>query len=220
MSLQFLSEAGARERHLKRQYQNPLFSADQRNFEEQRLSGARYMDEQEDAEFIKTFHSLLAEVAELKPNEESEKMLDLKSRLDQSYELCSGLAGKRENEKQAISQLVNVIMSSIRKEAQGDTEAEQNLYEEELARNTHYQLLAYPLVADLLRPRSPIAQDQLIATLLSESEGALHAAFQLFDKEHRQLILQQAQQLLADKQTEELAQARQRLEQMAVLLAG
>jgi len=220
MSLQFLSEPGARERHLKRQYQNPLFTEEQRNFNEQRLSGARYMDEQEEAEFIKIFHSLLEEVAELKPNEESEKMLDLKSRLDQSYEQCSGLAGKRENEKQAISQLVNIIMSAIRKEAQGDTEAEQNLYEEELARNTHYQLLANPLVADLLRPRSPIAQDQLIATLLSESEAALSAAFQLFDKEHQQLIQQQAQQLLSDKQTEELATARQRLEQMTILLAS
>jgi len=218
MSLQFLSEPGARERHLKRQYQNPLFTEEQRNFDEPRLSGARYMDEQEEAEFIKHFHSLLAEVAELKPNEESEKMLDLKSRLDQCYEQCSGLAGKRENEKQAITQLVIVIMNAIRKEAQGDAEAEQNLYEEELARNTHYQLLANPLVADLLRPRSPIAQDQLIATLLSESEEAINAAFQLFDKEHQQLILQQAQRLLADKQAEELPQAQQRLEQMVILL--
>ena len=220
MSLEFLPDPGARERHLQRQYQNPLFNEEQRNFDEQRLSGARYMDEQEEAEFIKNFHSLLTEVAELKANEESEKMLDLKSRLDQIYEQCSGLAGKRENEKQAISQLVIVIMTSVRKEAQGDTEAEQNLYEEELARNTHYQLLAYPLVADLLRPRSPIAQDQLIATLLSESEEAVNAAFQLFDKEHQQLILQQAQQLLTDKQTEELPQARQRLEQMTILLAS
>jgi len=220
MPLTFLPNPGARERHLQRQYQNPLFSVEQREFDEQRLSGARYMDEQEEAEFIKVFHALLNEVAELKPNEGSEVMLDLKSRLDQCYEQCSGLAGQRKSEKQAISQLVNVIMNSIWKGAEGDSEAEQNLKEEELARNTHYQLLALPLVADLLRPRSPIAQDQLIATLLSESEEALNAAFQLFDHDHQKLIVQQATQLLEAKTKEQdtLPLAQQRLEQMSVLL--
>lgn len=218
MSLIFLSLPGARERHLQRQYKNPLFTEQQREFDEQRLSGARYMDEQEEAEFIEKFHRLLAEVAELKPNEGSEKMLDLKSRLDQSYELCCGLSGKRDSEKLAITKLVSVIMNSIWKGAEGDAEAEQNLKEEELARTTHFQLLAFPLVADLLRPRSPIAQDQLVATLLSESEAALSAAFQLFDKEHQALIVQQAEKLLEDNKQYELPEARKHLQQMTQLL--
>jgi hypothetical protein len=220
MSLIFLPQPGARERHLKRQYKNPLFNVEYREFDEQRIAGARYMDEQEETEFTEKFHGLLAEVAELKPNEGSEKMLDLKSRLDQSYEQSSGLSGKRDNEKLAISQLVNVIMNSIWKGAEGDAEAEQNLKEEELARTTHYQLLAFPLVADLLRPKSPIAQDQLVPTLLSESEGALSAAFQLFDKEHQVLIYQQAKQLLEEnkQQQENLPEAWKRLEQMTQLL--
>lgn len=221
MSLTFLPLPGARERHLQRQYNNPLFKVELREFDEQRLSGARYMDDKEAAEFTETFHRLLAEVAELKPNEGSEKMLDLKSRLDQSYEQCSGLSGKRDNEKLAISKLVNVIMSSVSKGAEGDAEALQNLQEEELARTSHFQLLAFPLVADLLRPRSPIAQDQLVPTLLSESEDALNAAFQLFDKEHQQLIVQQAQQLLEDSQLgqEQVPEAWQRLQQMMQILA-
>ncbi|MCU7940311.1 MAG: hypothetical protein KZQ64_13465 [gamma proteobacterium symbiont of Bathyaustriella thionipta] len=220
MSLIFLNQPGARERHLQRQYKNPLFKVEVREFDEQRLSGARYMDEKEEAEFAEQFHSLLAEVAELKPNEDSEKMLELKSRLDQSYEQCSGLDGQRDNEKVAITKLVSVIMNSIWKGAEGDAEAEQNLQEEELARTTHYQLLAFPLVADLLRPRSPIAQDQLVPTLLSESEGALRAAFQLFDKAHQELIHQQAKQLLETIQLDQasLAEARKRLEQMIQLL--
>ncbi len=213
MSIIFLSHPGVRERHLQRQYHNPLFSLEQREFDEQRLSGARYMDEQEEAEFLKVFHGLLSEVAELKPNEGSDIMLDLKSRLDQCYEQCSGLSGKRDNEKHAIRQLVNVIMNSIWKGAEGDSEAEQNLKEEELARTSHYQLLAFPLVADLLRPRSPIAHDQLMATLLSESEEALNAAFQIFDHEHQGLIVQQARQLLESKEEELLPLDQQHLKQ-------
>ncbi len=196
MSLNFLAHAGTRERHLQRQYKNPLFAPELREFDEQRLAGARYMDDNDVAEFTEKFHLLLSEVAELKPNEGSEKMLDLKSRLDESYELCSGLVGEHLAEKEAIVKLVNVIMASIRMGAQGDAEAEQNLQEEELARKTHYQLLSFPLIADLLKPSSPIIREQLVPTLLSESEEAISAAFQLFDTEHCEQICQQAELLL------------------------
>ena len=220
MSLMFSKNPGARERHLQRQYKNPLFEIEHQEFEEQRLSGARYMDEKEQDEFVETFHALLGKVAELKPNEGSEIMLELKSQLDQSYEQCSGLMGEHLNEKEAINKLVGVIMASIWQGAAGDAEAEQNLKEEELARNTHFQLLKFPLVADLLRPRSPIAQDQLVPTLLTESRGSIRAAFQLFDKEHQQLIYQQAKELLdsKDQHRQELSEAWNKLELMANLL--
>lgn len=216
MSLIFSSHPGARERHLQRQYKNPLFSSEQREFDEQRLSGARFMDEKEQEEFFQIFHQLLEDVAQLKPNEGSEVMLDLKSRLDQCYEQCSGLGGEHENEKQAIIKLVAVIMNAVWKGAEGDAEAEINLKEEELARNTHYQLLKYPLVADLLRAKSPIAPDQLIPTLLSESQQAVNAALSLFDQEQIASLHQQAKELLSLKLQEQydLPEAWKRLEQM------
>ncbi|RKZ93917.1 MAG: hypothetical protein DRQ43_07585, partial [Gammaproteobacteria bacterium] len=196
MSLIFLTLPGARERHLQRQYKNPLYTAEQQAFNEQRIAGARYMDEKEQDEFLQTFHDLLARVAELQPNEGSEVMLELKSQLEQNYEQCCGLMGDHRNEKEAIVKLVNVIMASIRQGAEGDAEALQNLMEEQLARNTHFQLLQFPLIADLLRPRTTIAREQLVPTLLTESEQAVRAAFQLFDKDHQELICQQAKELL------------------------
>jgi hypothetical protein len=220
MSLIFSSQPGARERHLKRQYHNVLFPLEQREFNEQRLSGAQYMDEKEQDEFLQTFHSLLEQVAELKANEGSELMLELKSQLDQSYELCSGLMGEHQGEKDAIIKLVAVIMASIKQSAAGDPEAEHNLQEEELARNTHFQLLQFPLVADLLRPRSPIAQNELVPTLLSESDGAIQAAFQLFDKEHQALICQQAKQLLDENAQHDLTEAKKKLALMEAILAA
>ena len=50
------------------------------------------------------------------------------------------------------------------------------LEQERQARSAHYQLLEYPLVADLLDPQSPIAADDLTATLLSSSADELRAA--------------------------------------------
>ena len=220
MSLIFSSYPGVRERHLQRQYKNYLYSAEQREFDDQRLSGARYMDDQEREEFTDEFHKLLEEVAELKANEGSEKLLELKSRLDQSYEQCCGLAGEHDHEKQAITRLIEVIMRTIWQSAQGDAEAEMNLKEEELARSTHFQLLQHSLVADLLRPHSPIAPDQLIPTLLSESEEAVDAAFHLFDKEQQAIIYPQAKALLEHKKQKnyDLPEAWKRLDQIQQLL--
>jgi len=220
MSLIFSSHPGARERHLQRQYKNPLFTAEQREFDEQRLLGARYMDENERKEFIQAFHDLLEEVAQLPANEGSEKLLDLKSRLEQNYEQCCGLAGEHDSEKLAITRLIDVMMKSIWQSAQGDPEAEMNLKEEELARMTHFQLLQSTLVADLLRPRSPIAPEQLVATLLSETKDDVNAAFQLFDKEQQAIIYSQAKDLLEQKgqKNHDLSKARERLQQIHELL--
>ena len=220
MSIKFSTHPGVRERHLQRQYKNPLFPPEQQNFDEQRLSGARYMDEQEQNEFSTDYMQLVAEVTELKPNEGSEKMLDLKSRLDQLYEQCSGLAGDNESEKQAITQLVGIIMNAIWKSASGDAEAEANLRQEELARNTHYQLLQFPLVVDLLRPKSPITEKDLLPSLLSESEEALSAAFYLFDEDQQTLLCAQAVELLDKKLLEniDIPQASKQLEVMQNLL--
>ncbi len=215
MPMEFLPRPGMRERHLKRQYQNPLFDKNAREFDQQRLSGARFMDDKEQQEFGQSFIQLVEEVAELKPNEDSEKLLDLKARLDHSYEVCSGLGGEHEAEKQAISRLVEVIMASVWQGAQGDAQAEQNLHEEALARKTHYYLLQFPLLADLLRPRSPIAGDQLVPSLLSEAEDALEAALSLFDKEQLEEIVQQGQKLLDSvSAADDMADFKARLEQI------
>lgn len=219
MSLNFSSVPGARERHLKRQYKNSLFSPEYRNFDEQRLSGAQYMDNQEEQHFYQNFQQLLEEVSALKPNESSETLLDIKSRLDQSYEQCCGLGGEHDEAKQAIARLVEIIMKTIQQSAAGDAEAEINLQEEALARSTHYRLLEYPIVADLLRPKSPIAHDQLVASLLSESENSVKAAFQLFDQEQKKLILEESKTLLKERleQGFELPEAWQRLKQIQAL---
>ena len=220
MSLIFSIHPGIRERHLQRQYQNPLFSKAQQDFDEQRLAGARYMDEQERNDFITEFQQLVEEVADLKPNEGSEKMLDLKSRLDQAYEQCCGLTGNNDIEKQAITQLVGIIMSAIWQSASGDAEAELNLKEEELARTTHYRLLQFPLMVDLLRPSSPIMEKDLVPTLLSESEEALKSAFCLFDEKQQAILCIQAVELLDKKlqERQDMPDAWKQLEVMQNLL--
>ncbi|MCU7836020.1 MAG: hypothetical protein KZQ83_12330 [gamma proteobacterium symbiont of Taylorina sp.] len=220
MTHTFSPHPGIRERHLQRQYKNPLFPLQQQNFSAQRLSGAHFMDNREQQDFVISFQNLVEDVANLKANEGSEKMLQLKSQLDQCYEQCCSLAGEHAAEKQAITQLVGMIINAIWQSASGDAEAEANLKEEELARTTHYQLLQFPLVVDLLIPESPITEKDLVPSLLSESEEALKAAFYLFDEQQQGSLCLQAVELLEQKlhEKQDLTEAWKRLELMQSLL--
>jgi len=89
----------------------------------------------------------------------------------------------------------------------------------------HFEQLAQPIVADLLAPDSPVAADELVPTLLCESEPALAAALLLFDAAQLgQLCVDARILLLARDPDRQLVAAWQRLAQMeaqlGVLLAG
>mgnify|MGYP001817875052 FL=1 len=192
----FSNKPGRHERHLLRKLDNPLFPrtvidpADEEILEVQRL------DHEELLAFITELRQLVQQAIELKPNEESQVILDLKADLDKSYEKACTMADEQEGNKQAIHQLINVIMRTIRVNAAGDPQAEQQLNEEEQARALHFALLEQPIVPDLLDPDTLIREDELVPCLLSESKEGLAAALELFDEEQRTQLVAQAEQLV------------------------
>jgi hypothetical protein len=86
----------------------------------------------------------------------------------------------------------------------------------------HNRLAEQVFVADLILPDSPIAESELIPSLLSESETAVAAAMQLFDLEQLSNIYQEARQLLQnlEQQGHTLPEAQQRLLQIEAALAN
>lgn len=192
----FSNKPGRHERHLLRKLDNPLFPrpvidpADEEILEVQRL------DHDELLAYITELRQLVQQAIELKPNEESQVILDLKAELDKSYEQACTMADEQEGNKQAIHQLINVIMRTIRVNATGDSRAEQELNEEEQARALHFTLLEQPIVPDLLDPDTLISEDELVPCLLSESKEGLDAALELFDEGQRAQLVAQAEQLV------------------------
>ncbi len=196
MTIHFSQHPGKRERHLQRQYQNVLFPRSRRDFNQQRIEGARYMDEQETEEFLREFQKLVAQISLLKANEDSENILQLKAQLEKSYVQCCGLSGEQSEISTAIANLLQVIMRAVWQGAEGDPQAVKHLQQEELARSRHFQLLAYPLVVDLLDPDSIIREDELAATLLSESPESLQTGLLLFDQQQLLSLFEAAMSLL------------------------
>jgi hypothetical protein len=215
MNLRFGTQPGRRERQLQRRHSNPLFGDPVPAVTQGELERARSADRQEAAQFERQFTELVQRAAGLQPSEDSEVILQLKSDLDQAYEQASGLTGDWSAQKQAIGQLVGLIMNAVRRGAGDDAQALDELRQEEEARSAHYRLLESPLVADLLHPETPIPPQELAPTLLSCDAEELQLVLPLFDKEQIRQLQDEAYALLATREAaRSFPEARERLRQI------
>jgi hypothetical protein len=194
--LTFNPKPGGHERKLQRRLGNPLFSEEQRKVKESELMEAQHRDFEEVQAFLQEFQTLVEEAAGLEGNAESEQILNLKERIDEAYERCSGLGGDMDQIKMALQKLVEVIMVSVRNAAGDDPVALEKLEMEDEARLMHYSLLEYPFIADMLRQDDLLSPEELVPGLLSESEQAVAGAAQLFEPEQLEQICLDAAKLL------------------------
>jgi len=192
MPLKFSQHPGPHERHLRRRYSNPLFPAPAQKLSQAQIQKARETDEKELNHFLRYFRDLVQEAIDLKPEATSEAVLEIKSRLDKCYAHCCALPGEQSEIQAAIHKLIEVITKAVRQGAANDPVAMDKLAEEEQARQLHYELMQFSLVADLMLPDSPISKDELAPSLLTESISGLSAALQLFDQAQLAQIYQQA----------------------------
>jgi hypothetical protein len=214
MPIPFSEKPGRHERHYRRRLDNPLFNRPTVRDDEALLEAQR-LDHDELLAFITELRAAVERAVALQAREESEVVLALKEELERLYETAAGLADEQQDNQQAIVQLLAVIMRSVRANAGADALAAQELDMEERARELHFELLREPLVADLLHPETAIDADDLLPTLLSETESALAAALQLFDDSQRAELAEHGSALLEARDPERLlAAARERLEQI------
>lgn len=197
----FSNLPGRHERHFLRKLNNPLFDEPVIDYSDEDLLEEQRLDNDELLSYLTDLRSLVQRAIALNPNEESQVILDLKADLDESYEKASTLADDQRSNKDAISQLLKVIMKTVRTSAGNDTLAQQQLDDEALARATHFRLLEHPIVADMLDPDTQIQPQELVASLLSESGEELAAALEIFDTEQLQQTIADARQLLGSIDT-------------------
>ncbi len=191
--------SGIRERHLLRRKHNPLFNEKQSDISNEDLARARLDDGVEMDGFMNDFQLLVQKAVDLKPNTPSETILEIKQELDRSYQQACTLPGDQQQIKNGIKKLLAHIMQAIRAGAGDDAYARQQLDDEETARTLHFELQELPLVAALTHPHSPIAEDELIPSLLSEPAETLVQTLQLFDENQIVSILSGAEALLKQR---------------------
>ena len=200
MNLHFSPEPGPHERQLRRKYRNPLFGPTGDQITQQDVDAARQEDQTALQQLLLDFRSLIQEAVDLKPNTDSEIILDLKERLDQCYTRCCAMPGEHEDIKTAIDKLIQIIMQAIRQGAANDPVALGKLDDEDAARHMHQALQVHTLIVDLLLADSPIEEAELLPTLLSETVEAVQATMPLFDIEQLSLLYETGKTRLEELQ--------------------
>jgi hypothetical protein len=216
----FSDKPGARERQLRRKYNNPLFNSAQ--ISPLDIQQAQQQDAEEVSAFMADFRDLVKRSVDLQPNTETDVILKIKQQLDKTYEQCAGLAGEQSEIKDMLKRLLNSIMRAMWNGIGQDAQAHSKLEMEEQARDQHFALLEHPLVADLLCPDSRIAKNELVPTLLSESAESLQVAMPLFVPEQQLLLCNTARELIAklgdQDRGNKVEQAKCRLHEMEAML--
>ena len=197
MAIPFSQLPGRHERHYRRKIDNPLFAGAPVALNDEVLLEMQRLDHEELLAYLDELRETVQRAVDLRPNEGSELVLELKEQLDRLYEVSAGLADDHGGNQAAIGQLLQVIMRNVERGAAGDPQAMHELAQEKIARAAHFELLGTPLVADLLHPQSVIEAGELAPTLLSEDEEGLAAALQLFDLEQLSLLFADARRCLA-----------------------
>ncbi len=187
---------GMHERHMRRKDGNPLFGVPAPRFTTADYMQARRLDSEELNAFQSEMHEVIQQAIDLPSSAESEQVLELRGKLDQLYTRCSGFGTSCGSHKQSIRKLIEIVMNAVWQASADDPMARMELEHEELARQQHYCLLEYPLISDLMRPDTPITQDELIATLLQADEDELEAVMWMFEPEQLENIRKEAGQLL------------------------
>jgi len=200
MSIPFSELPGRHERHYKRRLDNPLFR-EPATLNDAELLDAQRQDHEELLAFITELRATVERALNLKSNEESDVILKLKEDLERLYETSAGLADEQGANQQALSQLLNAVMNTIRSNTTGDSLAEQEMAMEQQARQMHFELLQHALVADLLHPVTLIAPDQLVPTLLSSPTEQVKAVMVVFDPEQLSMIAKEAEALIQQVET-------------------
>ncbi len=196
MDLPFTHKPGRRERHLRRQHENPLFAWPPREIPPDELLAAQKADHEDMERFRESFVVLVQQAIDLEPDTGSDTVLHLKEALELAYEQSCGLPEDHSKEKGYIRQLIALIMKTLSRNVTNDPVARAELKDEETARTIHQRLLEQPLVADILHPQSLITADQLTPSVLDASSAEVAAILDIFDSQQLAILVQQATQIL------------------------
>lgn len=182
--MSFIEFPGAFERQLQRKYNHPkLFSMRAEDISADSIILARQQDAEEVEKFMISFREVVERTVNLKPNEQSDVILELKEALDQHYQQCCSLQGDMSKIKQALQTLIEAIMTAVRGGAGNDATAQAKLNEEDTARAEHFRLQEFSFISDMMREENSIPASEFAISLLSEPMNVITETIELFQSQ-------------------------------------
>ncbi len=157
---------------------------------------ARERDKKEQKEFLRNFKGVVEKVSKLPERADSERLLELIPELDSCYTQCMVLGAQFPKEKQALSRLIILFEQTLLRHAGTDNAFLEQFKQEQEARKMHHQALENPIVASMMRDDSPISNDELPATILSEPSSLIEEVLTFLNQEQIESLRKHAKELI------------------------
>jgi hypothetical protein len=191
---------GAYEAQLIRRCGNPYFEESQQFVTVEELLEARKIDEADFQLASKRLERFSRGITELLSGSVvvSGQILDLRERLEELIYFSMGVGGSAYGVASSGIEIRNFLLTSLREllEDAGDQESLRALDSANKYYSKYYSKFRVPVVAQMLRERSPIRDDATIATLLSEDAEDIRIALSVLPKDGRVIIINGALELI------------------------
>jgi len=189
---------GAYELQLKRRINSPyFFSTYQQAVSEGELDEAIRIDNEDYALVEQRIPELTQELEAFNSTMSSGDLIRIRKRLEETIQIALGVGGRGNEVASTAGALREIIIEQLKQTFSNDQE---NLAAIEKADNYYKQneaVFRIPIVAQLQRKRSPIKDDETIATILSQDAKTISLVMNIFKDQTRLIIGQEAIKLLS-----------------------
>ena len=187
---------GAFERHLIRRYNNPLFAPERREITHAEIDEAKAQDARDIQRLDENWNRLIAEIRALPEKITSSTVDDLRERIDELIQIGLGIGGHAHGITSKAKELRQMLIQTWAKGLEGHPDAKLALEKSERFNQEYGARFENPFVAELSRENSPIPEEEIIASLLTEKPETIAIVLSFSEPDPRQSIRQSAIALL------------------------
>ncbi len=187
-TLPWSKNPSAHEAHLMRRHNNLYFPESRRNVAHGDLTEAKRKDKEDYISCQQSFAQLRKEIEALPPTATSGDLLALRERIEDLIFFSMGVAGPAAEIASKADQLREAVISDLRAAFSGNEETLNNIEKADAYHKDNVSKFYIPVVAQMLRKKSPIPQEETIPTILSEAPSTIAIFINSLPEDSRPLI--------------------------------
>lgn len=183
--LKLSSNTGAHEEQLIRRCNNPYFSLSRQVITEEELKEARNNDNDDYSLVESRLNQLISETESMPPTVSLEVVDEIRTRLDDIISFAKGSGRKASEIALMADELRETFISKWRTANATSEEMSRALAEAETAHQQYADRFYIPVIAQLIREKSPILSDEAVATVMSGDDEELAIFMRILPEDAR-----------------------------------
>ncbi len=186
--LEWSSNPGAYEAQLIRRCNNPYFPAPYRNVPVRELSEAKKIDNDDYILVERRFALLGEELKALYPNPTVGKLNEIRERIDNLVLFSKGVGGRAYDTASKAEKVREALISDMRAAFPNDEESLAIIEKADTFHKETFPKFYIPVMAQMLRERSPVKKEHTIATILSEDPETIALVMSVMSDDARAVV--------------------------------